>query len=60
MSLFLVVRFTKIGNKIKYELPVRMFCTAMQREIPNSQCYDKTDGLYVSWLGRNIDKLFKK
>lgn len=56
----LIVKFEKIGNKIKYTLPVKMFCTRMNTELPNSQIFEKTDGLYRTWLGKNIDSLFKK
>ena len=54
----LKVKFTKIGDKIKYQLPVKMFCERMNTEVPNSMTLDKTDGLIVSWLG-DVDKLFK-
>lgn len=53
------VKFTKIGNRIKYELPVKMYCTEMQTELPNSGTLDKTDCLYKVWLG-DVDKVFKK
>lgn len=56
----LEVKFQKIGNKIKYKLPVKMFCERMNTEIPNSMTLDKNDGLILSWLGRDVDSLFKK
>ena len=56
------VKFTKIGNNIKYRLPFRMWCTDTKRFIPNSGTYEKTDGIYKTWLGnaKAIDKLFKQ
>jgi hypothetical protein len=56
----LEVKFKKIGSKIKYQLPVKMFCERMNTEIPNSMTLDKTDCLIVNWLGRDTDSLFKK
>jgi hypothetical protein len=55
----LEVKFKKIGNKIKYTLPVKMYCEIMQTEIQNTMTLDKNDGLIVSWLGKDIDGLFK-
>jgi hypothetical protein len=54
----LEVKFTKIGNKVKYQLPVKMFCERMDTEVPNSMTLDKTDSLIVTWLG-DVDKVFK-
>ena len=59
-NLILEVKFKKIGNKVKYTLPVRMFCERMQNEISNSMTLDKKDQLLKWWLGNNIDNLFKK
>jgi hypothetical protein len=56
--LVLKVKFTKIGNKVKYKLPVKMFCEQMNKEIPNSMNLDKTDLLIKTWLG-DVDKVFK-
>lgn len=58
-ALVLEVKFKKIGDKVKYTLPVRMICQHGQKELPNSMTLDKTDGLIVSWLG-DADKAFKK
>ena len=55
----LTVKFQKIGNKIKYTLPVKMYCERANTFIPNSMTLDKTDGLIVSWLGKKVDALFK-
>jgi len=54
----LKVKFTKIGNKIKCQLPVKMFCEEMNSEIPNSMTLDKTDGIILSWFS-DVDKSFK-
>jgi hypothetical protein len=59
-ALCLEVKFQKIGNRIKYKLPVKMFCERMNTEIPNSMTLDKTDALIINWLGKNVDSLFKK
>ena len=59
-KLILEVKFTKIGNKVKYTLPVRMFCKRMKNEISNSMTLNKNDQLLKWWLGNNIDDLFKK
>lgn len=56
--LVLEVKFTKIGNKVKYKLPVRMFCTDMNNEIPNTMTLDKNDGLIKAWIG-DVDQAFK-
>lgn len=53
------VKFTKIGNKIKYELPFKIFCHRMERELPHTGTFDKTDMLYSVWIG-DVDKAFKK
>jgi len=58
-NLILEVKFTKIGNKIKFLLPVRMFCERMQNEISNTMILDKNDMLIKNWLGNNIDDIFK-
>lgn len=58
-NLILEVKFEKIGNRIKYTLPTKMFCERMNTEIPNSQTFEKTDGLFKVWLG-DVDKAFKK
>jgi len=34
-SLILEVKFQKIGNRIKYTLPVAMYCERMKKDIPN-------------------------
>lgn len=57
--LTLEVKFEKIGNKIKYTLPVDMWCTRMNTYLPKSSTLDKTDGVIIVWLGKNVDKLFK-
>lgn len=59
-KLILEVKFTKIGNKIKYELPVRMFCERQNNEIANTMTLDKNDSTIIVWLGKNPDRLFKK
>jgi len=56
--MLLQVKFTKIGHKIKFELPVKMFCEKMQKELPNSFTFDKTDLIFNSWK-INVDKAFK-
>ena len=56
----LTVKFQKIGNRVKYTLPVKMYCERANTFIPNSMTLDKTDGLIVFWLGNNVDSLFKK
>lgn len=55
------VKFTKIGNKIKYELPFNIYCTVMKKFDSRSKTLDKDDGLILTWLGtkQEIDKLFK-
>lgn len=57
--MILEVKFQKIGNKIKYMLPVKMYCEIGNTYIHNSMTLDKTDNLIVSWLGKNVDRLFK-
>ena len=57
-KLILEVKFRKIGNKIKYKLPVKMFCTTQNTELPNSATLDKNDCLIKTWLG-NTDRMFK-
>lgn len=57
--MILEVKFKKIGNKIKYMLPVKMYCEIGKTYICNSMTLDKTDSLIVSWLGKNVDRLFK-
>lgn len=56
----IIVKFTKIGNKVKYKLPFKMFCKRMQTFIANSGTLDKSDTLITSWLGKDSDSLFKK
>lgn len=51
-------KFTKIGNKIKYELPFKIYCHDMKRELPHTGTFDKNDGLYKSWIG-DVNKAFK-
>lgn len=57
--LSLTVKFTKIGNKIKYQLPVKMFCTRMNEYVANSMTLDKNDLVITGWLGNNVNDLFK-
>lgn len=57
-SLELKVKFTKIGNKVKFKLPVRMFCVRMCNEVQNSMTLSKEDGLIKAWLG-DVDQVFK-
>jgi len=55
----LKVKFTKLDNdKIKYQLPCKMFCDRMNEEIPNNMTLDKTDSVIKIWLG-DSDKAFK-
>jgi len=58
--LLLEVKFKKIGDKVKFTLPVKMECEKMECEIPNYMTLDKTDVLIITWLGKNVDSLFKK
>jgi hypothetical protein len=58
-SLFLKVKFTKIGSKVKYELPMKIHCTELNCEFAHSGVFDKNDLLWKRWLG-NVDKAFKK
>ena len=58
-NLILQVKFTKYGNKIKFMLPVRMFCDRMQNEISHTMTLNKNDQLFKHWLGNNIDDIFK-
>lgn len=57
-TLSLEVKFTRIGNMVKYNLPVRMVCDHCG-EIPNSQTLHKDDLLIVAWLG-DVEKAFRK
>lgn len=61
-ALILEVKFQKIGNKIKYTLPVKMYCERMQNEIPNSATLDISDLVIKEWLGetKDVKKIFKK
>lgn len=58
-GLWIKVKFTKIGNKIKYQLPCKLFCTEMNNEIQNSLTLDKNDRQIIYWLGTNPERLFK-
>lgn len=54
------VKFTKIGNRIKYELPFVMVCRREPNsgELGRTWTLDKTDSLFSVWLG-DVDKAFK-
>lgn len=60
-NMLIQVKFTKIGNKIKYELPFTPYCTVMKKFDSRGMTLDKNDGLFRIWLGTNqeIDKMFK-
>ena len=56
------VKFTKIGNKIKYELPFDIYCTKMKKFDSRGKTLDENDGLIRTWLGtkQEVDRMFKK
>ena len=60
MALFLRVKFTRIGADIKYELPVRLFCKRMNKEMRRSGICSHDSELIKTWLGNNPKRLFEK
>ncbi len=54
-TLYLKVKFTQIGAKVKYTLPVRMVCEHNNQEIANSMTLNKDDMLITYWLGENVN-----
>lgn len=57
-NLILEVKFQKIGSRIKYTLPVKMFCEKQDCEIPHTKTLDKNDNVIKTWLG-DTNRMFK-
>ena len=47
------VKFTKIGNKIKMEIPFKMFCSQSKEELPRNYVYDKNDMCWGTLLSKS-------
>jgi hypothetical protein len=60
-SLNVIVKFTKIGNRIKCELPAAMYCTIQKEIISKGFTLSVEDFLLKDWFGtRKVKSLFKK
>ena len=49
------VILTPLGNKIKFRLVARVYCTQLDNELPNSRTYQKEDLRWLSIFGSKLE-----
>jgi hypothetical protein len=56
------VVLTPLGDKIKFRVVGRVYCTRMQQELPNSHTYPKSDlvWLHVFRTWRQVERFLKR
>lgn len=62
MSNRVKVRLIPMGNRIKYEIFGKMYCSRMKSEMPNSRTFDKKDFLWLRVFGnkRKVEKFLHR
>ncbi len=49
------VLLTPLGNKIKYRIVGRVYCTRLCQEVPNSRTYATDDLIWVKVFGSRVE-----